>query len=274
MSTLYGDSIFESNEYIIDRIIESIDNDSKLFRDYIDEAVINESAVDSIKKFIIKVKEFVENIIDKFKEAIRKVKSSINAKLVKARWTKALENKETPFTISIINYKNINNFYEKLNIYINDGKNMLNNIDSISVDKIKDNHELLNTHVRNNELGYIYHPSIKKQLYSSAVYIDTEERKKEYIDKNLDKLIKESVDMVTVIEKQIKSLSDIKYSLYKLEDKYDKKTKDADKDLKGDNKYRELAYYYFTIVDAGKDLIKLLKYIYTPNFIDNTVVSN
>lgn len=274
MSTLYGDSIFESNEYIIGRIIESIDNDSKLFRDYIDEAVINESAIDSIKKFITKVKEFVENIINKFREAIRKVKSSINAKLVKARWTKALEKKETPFTISIVNYKNVNNFYEKLNIYVNDGKNMLNDIDNISADKIKDNQKLLDTFIRDYELSFIYHPSIKKQLYSSAVYIDTEEKKNDYITKDLDKLIKESVDMVTVIEKQIKSLSNIKYSLYRLEDKYDKKTKDADRDLKGDNKYRKLAHYYYTLIDAGKDLIKILKYIYTPNFVDNTVVSN
>ena len=269
MSSIYGDSIFESNDIIINRLFETIDNDSKLFDNF-----VNESVVDSVKNFINKIKELVGKLIEKFKEAIRKVKSYINEKYLVAKWKNDLMKKKAPFTISTINYKNVSDFYEKLNIYINDGKSMLNNIDNISIDEIKDNDALLRNHMDKYELSILYRPDIKKLLFTSNISIYSEEKKEEFIEKDLNKLIKDSVNTFTIVEKELKSLTNIKNSLSTLEKKYDYKNKDFDRDLKEDNKYRELGSYYYSLIRASERLLKIIKCIYNPNFVDNTVASN
>lgn len=91
MSTLYGDSIFESGN-ILEKLIESYDNDSLLF-----EGLIIESF--DVKGFFTnilnKLKEIFEAIINKVKDIINKFKSNTVQKIYEV----SIMKHQLPFTL-------------------------------------------------------------------------------------------------------------------------------------------------------------------------------
>ena len=105
MPSIYGDSIFESNDMIINRLFESIDNDFKMFEG-INESVINESFKESVTKVINKIKEVIRKIKAKIAEIIGK----INGNLIYRATIKQIKTDKLPFDIMIPNTAMFNNF--------------------------------------------------------------------------------------------------------------------------------------------------------------------
>ena len=77
MNILYGDNIFESKDIIIDRLLESIDNDIMLFENF---EIINEGVIDGLKKLWQNIKDLIKAFIDWIKEIPKKIREFFNRK--------------------------------------------------------------------------------------------------------------------------------------------------------------------------------------------------
>jgi hypothetical protein len=276
MSSIYGDSIFESTDMIIDRLFESINNDMLMFKDF---NIIKEDNNDTFwadfKKFIstviIKIKELIAKIVQKVKNIKRGIKVDIVLKDVE----RALSKDTKIDSIYILDTDKINKFTKDImslyrGIESTDLNQVIANNDQSYIDGINKKEEDINSFI--NEIMDKYTKKIEKDTTRTDILFTYFSRKEKikfssgntyvsFIRSNIDNCFRAIDSYCDIITKSQKNINKMEKLLNSFGHKINS-THNIDVDVQfAANVIRATISGLKSVINYSNMAIKLLDYI-------------
>lgn len=258
MNSLYGDNIFKSNDIIIDRLFESINNDILMYDGLLTEAEASSRIKDLWNKFVDKVQKIIQYILQKITE----FKSNIQTKMVLERWKKAFTNHDFPFSVIMPSPEGYDGLMKDIQEYYKDIKNVFD--DSLHypdperpISRVKlDNSEKIYDEYYDTDRKYF--DILSDKLCWKVTFKD---------DSGYDKIFKK---LESMIKEHFSNMNDLKNLISKINKDINEANKDISKITNHSSKnftntglesYSFLMRELYTILRIAKDFVAVQEHI-------------
>ena len=263
MSTLYGDSIFESTDSIIAKLTESINNDFALFDGLLNESVINEGVKEVFHTIVENIKKFIQKIKDKIAE----IKTKYKNKALYNKWSKALKNAGVPITIKYANTSLIISDYETFLNHANTLVNMnpettdMETIDNYFHNQLYPDKEMRGFYTHRADDGHMVHSEENAaNRYLMRVTFNNEAMVDGFINGKLKDYIKDLSSLDRTFSKCVSTLNGFVKPLEKMQ-----KDLEKSQDHAKAAKYKEIAEMIRSCAHTIKDIVSIITFAMVPH---------